>query len=57
MKFVHALEQLLHDIIFTEPLWVPVYAMKTDLSDGFFHIDLNADDVPELGLLFPRLLD
>ena len=27
--------------------------MKVDLSDGFYRVNLNIDDIPKLGVAFP----
>ena len=27
--------------------------MKVDLSDGFYHININISDIPKLGVVFP----
>jgi hypothetical protein len=31
----------------------PVYLLKIDISDGFYRIDLNPDNIPHLGMAFP----
>ena len=53
MQFGHALEQIFREIILANPADGPVLLNKTDLSDGFYQIDLNPDDAPKLGVVFP----
>ena len=55
MQFGHALERILRHILLANPHAGPVYLMKVDLSDGFYRIGLNPDDVPKLGVVFPTL--
>ena len=33
--------------------WAPVQSLKVDLSDGFYRVNLNIDDIPKLGFVFP----
>ncbi len=35
--------------------WGPVQMIKLDISDGFYRIGLNIDDIPKLGVVFPTL--
>ena len=53
MQFGHALERILREILLANPAHGPVQLNKTDLSDGFYRVDLNADDAPKLGVVFP----
>ena len=53
MQFGHALERILREILLANPSHGPVHLTKTDLSDGFYRVNLNADDAPKLGLVFP----
>lgn len=53
MQFGHALDRLLREILLADPRHGPVYMMKVDLSDGFYRICLNIDDIPKLGIVFP----
>ena len=53
MQFGHALERILRKILLAPPGHGPVKLNKTDLSDGFYRVDLNADDAPKLGVVFP----
>ncbi len=36
-----------------DPALGPVYLMKVDISDGFYRINLNVDDILKLGVVFP----
>ena len=53
MQFGHALDRILREIILADPSLGPVQLMKVDLSDGFYRINLNIDDIPKLGVVFP----
>ena len=53
MKFGHALERILWEILLANPEHTPVKVNKTDLRDGFYCEDLNPLDVPKLGVIFP----
>ena len=53
MQFGHALERILREILFANPAHGPVLLNKTDLSDGFYRIDLNPGNAPKLGVVFP----
>lgn len=55
MQFGHALERLLREILLADPSLGPVKMLKVDLSDGFYRVNLNIDDIPKLGLVFPTL--
>jgi hypothetical protein len=53
MQFGHALDRILREIILADPSLGPVQLMKVDLSDGFYRVNLNIDDIPKLGVAFP----
>ena len=53
MQFGHALDRILREILMADPALGPVYLMKVDISDGFYRINLNIDDIPKLGVVFP----
>jgi hypothetical protein len=55
MQFGWSLEQILHEILFANPAHGPVHMIKLDISDGFYQIGLNIDDIPKLGVVFPTL--
>jgi hypothetical protein len=55
MQFCWSLEQILHEILFANPAHGPVHMIKLDISDGFYRIGLNIDDIPKLGVVFPTL--
>ena len=46
MQFGHALEKILREISTVQS------RMKVDISNGFYQIDANVDDVPKLGVFF-----
>ena len=53
MQFGHALDRILREILLSNPRHGPVHLIKVDISDGFYRVDLNIDDIPKLGLIFP----
>jgi hypothetical protein len=48
-------ERILCEILFTNPAHGPLHMIKLDISDGFYQIGLNIDDIPKLGVVFPTL--
>jgi hypothetical protein len=55
MQFGHALNRILREILLADPIHGPVHLIKIDISDGFYQIVLNIDDIPKLGVVFPTL--
>jgi len=55
MQFGHALSRILRHILLADPDHGPIYMLKIDISDGFYRIDVNPDDIPRLGVVFPTL--
>jgi hypothetical protein len=53
MQFGHALDRILREILLADPIHGPVQLIKIDISDGFYRIALNIDDIPKLGVVFP----
>ena len=53
MQFGHALNRILRELILGDPALSPVQLPKFDISDGFYRVNLNIDDVPKLGVAFP----
>ena len=53
MQFGHALERILQEILIANPAFGPVHLIKLDISDGFYRIALNVNDIPKLGVAFP----
>jgi hypothetical protein len=53
MQFGHALARILRHVLLADPQHGPVYLLKIDIADGFYRIDLNINDVPKLGVVFP----
>ncbi|KAL3822916.1 hypothetical protein ACHAXA_010699 [Cyclostephanos tholiformis] len=53
MQFGHALDRILREILLANPAFGPVHLLKLDISDGFYCIALNIDDIPKLGMAFP----
>ncbi len=55
VQFGWSLEHILREILFANPAHGPVQMIKLDISDGFYRIGLNIDDIPKLGVVFPTL--
>ena len=53
MQFGHTLDRLLREILLADPKLGPIYLSKLDISDGFYRVNLNIDDIPKLGVVFP----
>ena len=53
MQFEHTLEQILLEILVANPDNGLVLLNKTNLSDGFYRVDLNNKDTPKLEVVFP----
>jgi hypothetical protein len=53
MQFGQALSRILRHILLADPSHGPVYLIKIDIADGFYRIDVNPDDIPKLGVVFP----
>lgn len=47
------MDRLLREILLSNPLHGPVQLIKVDLSDGFYRLCLNIEDIPKLGVTFP----
>jgi hypothetical protein len=53
MQFGQALPRILRHILLADPAHGPVFMLKIDISDGFYRIDVNPEDIPRLGVVFP----
>ncbi len=53
MQFGHALDRILRKILLADPALGPVHLIKLDISDVFYRIAVNIDDIPKLGIVFP----
>jgi len=54
MQFCHALDcLLLQEILLENRTNGYTEMLKVDLSDGFYRINLNIEDIPKLGVIFP----
>ena len=53
MQFSKALGHILQRILAVNPQHGPTYMLKLDLSDGFYRVCLQAEDIPILGVAFP----
>ena len=53
MQFGHALDRILREILLADPALGPINMLKLDISDGFYRINLAAEDIPRLGVVFP----
>ena len=45
----------LREILLAGPVHGPTHLIKIDISDGFYQISLNIDNIPKLGVVFPTL--
>jgi hypothetical protein len=52
MHFGHALDRILCELILDNPALGPIQLLKLDISDGFYQVNLNIDNVPKLGDAF-----
>jgi hypothetical protein len=55
MQLGWSLERILWKILFANPAHGPMQMIKMDISDGFYRIGLNIDDIPKMGVVFPTL--
>ena len=53
MQFGHALQRILQCMYDADPRHGPIYMMKVDIADGFYHVGLAPEDVPSLGVCLP----
>jgi hypothetical protein len=53
MQFGHALGRLLYQIRHANPAFGPIYAMKVDVADGFYRVNLNTSQSLSLACLLP----
>ena len=53
MQFGHMLDRLLREILLADQAHGPPEMMKVDIADSFYRIQLNVDDIPKLGVVFP----
>ena len=53
MQFVHAQEWVLRKVVTADPIQGPLYWLKINLWEGFYHVRLHAQDAPMLGVAFP----
>jgi hypothetical protein len=54
MQFGRTLHRLLQQISMANPRFDPVYMSKLDIADGFYRIPLRVEDIPKLGVVFPK---
>ena len=53
MQFGHALDRILREILLANPAYGPVLMSRYDISDGFYRVELNVEDIPKPGVIFP----
>ena len=53
MQFGHALERVLQKVATADTAQGPLYLLKINLLDSFYHVRLHAQDAPMLGVAFP----
>jgi hypothetical protein len=54
IQFGRALWRILQHISDGDPRLGPIHLSKIDIDDGFYRIWIDADDVPKLGVMFPK---
>ena len=54
MQYGHALDHLLHEIVFADPSLGTVYILKADVLDGFYRMGVRPEDATKISLIFPR---
>lgn len=55
MQYGKALDRIIREILVSNPKYGPVQLIKTDLSDGFYRVNLRIEDIPKLALIFPDI--
>ena len=53
MQFGYALDRIVWEILITKPSMGPVQLLKVELGNGFYQVNLNIEDIPKLGVVFP----
>ena len=53
MQFGHALQRILQRMYDVDPHHGPIYIIKVDIADGFYHVGLAPGDIPSLGVCLP----
>ena len=53
MKFGHALDRIIRNILLSDPKCCPTYLQKVDISNGFYRIALKVEDITKLAVIFP----
>ena len=52
IQYCRALDRILKEVVLLDPALVPVYFLKSDVSNGFYRIILRAEYTSNLGLVF-----
>ena len=52
MQFRHALDKMLRELVLADPALGPVQLLTLDISNGFYRVNLNINNVPKLGVAF-----
>ena len=55
MQFVRAHLRIIQAVLFASAEHGPIYLLKIDLSDGFYRVNVKAEDIPRLGVALPKL--
>jgi hypothetical protein len=55
MQFGRALIRIMQAVLFASEEHGPIYLLKVDLSDGFYRVNVDANDIPRLGVALPKL--
>ena len=57
IQFGHALQRILQHMYDADPRHRPIYMMKVDIAEGFYHVGLSPQDAPSLGVCLPPGMD
>lgn len=52
IQFGHALNRILRKIPLVNPTYGPVLLMKIKISNGFYRVNINIDDIPKLSVAY-----
>ena len=53
IQYGQALDRLVMEVVIADPYLEPIYALKADVSNGFYHIALHPGDARKMVLVFP----
>ena len=54
MQYGQALDRLIREVVYADPVLGYIYMLKADVSNRFYRIGLRPEYAPKLGLIFPN---